>query len=131
MGDMWSAGATIFELCTGRLLFACDDNHGLMLEMFKVCGSGPFPKSMTSSGCFASQFFDSRGDLRMTDGSKLARAEFTVPTEPIREELEALLGAKAASQIPRVAGLITECLTPVPTKRLTPEQALKNKFISG
>ena len=33
---MWSAGCTVYELCTGRILFSGDDNNG-MLKVGAAC----------------------------------------------------------------------------------------------
>merc|ERR1712037_1079437 len=55
--DVWSAGATIFELATDQTLFKGATNNGMVYEMLRVCGG--FPKAYATSGEFAKKHFNS------------------------------------------------------------------------
>jgi serine/threonine-protein kinase SRPK3 len=66
--DMWSMACIVFELITGDLLFDPhagktwdreEDHLAMMIELL-----GNFPRSVSSKGKFAGQYFNKRGELR-------------------------------------------------------------------
>merc|ERR1719456_299925 len=65
--DMWSAGATLYELATDRALFHGESNNGMIQKMLKVCG--PFSKAAATTGKFASKHFNENGDFLYKDKS--------------------------------------------------------------
>jgi len=65
--DMWSFACVVFELLTGDLLFdpragsKWDREEDHLAMMIELCGD--FPRSVTSVGKKAQQYFDKRGNL--------------------------------------------------------------------
>ena len=55
--DMWSVGCTIFELYTGKILFAGQSNNEMLKFMMDV--KGKMPNRMVRKGMFKEQHFDS------------------------------------------------------------------------
>merc|ERR1712072_791092 len=108
--DMWSAGATLYELATDRALFRGESNNGMIHAMLRVCG--PFPKSRVTIGKFASRHFNTNGDFLVQDkaegsvDSALPMSTFVKPSPTILQLLE-----EAAAKHPEAAGGI-----PVATK---------------
>merc|ERR1719399_1659796 len=48
--DMWSAGVTLFELATDRILLRGESNNGMIHAILKVCGQ--YPKNRAVMGRF-------------------------------------------------------------------------------
>jgi serine/threonine-protein kinase SRPK3 len=66
--DMWSMGCMVFELLTGDLLFEpkdgqnFDKNDDHLAQMIELLGK--LPKKLTSSGKYARDFFNRKGELK-------------------------------------------------------------------
>lgn len=139
--DTWSAGCTIFEMATSRILFTGKSNNGMIHEMLKTCGA--FPKSLAISGEFAGKHFSPEGDFRHKDSTTgeqqlLKAAQFRKATQPIVVQLGEL-GKKAPqgmdlkqhqAVVRNLAELCTKCLMPDPAERTTPEVLLEYRFLS-
>ena len=54
--DMWSVGATVYELFTGSIAFAGRSNNEMLKLMMEM--KGAFPKRMLKKGLFAEKHFD-------------------------------------------------------------------------
>jgi len=138
--DTWSAGATVFELATGRRLFPEKSNNGMLHGMLKVCGA--FPKRMATDGSSAAKHFTPAGDFRLKDPNLsagelvLPMARFAKPSRPVlqllrdagKEQSETDGGEEAMCNL---ADLITRCLAPAPAERLTPERAMGHGFFQS
>ena len=55
--DLWSVGCTIYELYTGRILFAGQSNNDMLKHMMDL--KGKMPNKMIRKGMFKDQHFDS------------------------------------------------------------------------
>ena len=55
--DMWSVGATIYELYTGRILFPGHTNNAMLKLMMDV--KGKMPNRVVRKGAFKDSHFDS------------------------------------------------------------------------
>lgn len=120
--DMWSLGATLFEACTGKILFPGVSNHDMLRLMLNLKGA-KMPEWMLKEGQFSSKHFDSEGKLSAQEG-------------PLRVGVEDLMSAiKAASkrsdpkELVFFKDFLQKCLAIDPRERLCPEEALGHSFI--
>mmetsp|Transcript_59098 Transcript_59098/g.190072 ORF Transcript_59098/g.190072 Transcript_59098/m.190072 type:complete len:241 (-) Transcript_59098:37-759(-) len=140
--DVWSAGATVFELATGRILFTGKTNNSMLKQMIDVCGG--FPRRMAMEGEFSRKHFNSDGDFlhkdtdSITGEPEVVTAQVAKPPRPVLGLLQATLAAPSAGVtqavhdkwVTQLAELVGKCLTPDPLRRLEPTQALELPFFS-
>jgi len=143
--DMWSAGATLYELATDRTLFEGDSNNGMIHHLLKVCG--PYPKGLAAVGKFASRHFTEKGDFLLKDKGNatietIAMNNFAKPAPSIQKLLEesaqrrqlATGGSSGALRhqwaIQQLADLISKCCNADPEKRMQPKGALEHAFVA-
>lgn len=138
--DVWSAGATVFELATGRILFTGKNNNQMIKQMIEVCGG--FPQSMTADGEFSKKHFNADGDFlhkdpdSITGQPDLVRAEVGRPRRPILGLMQSALATPAAGMakgvhdkwVVELSELVSGCLTLDPSKRIEPSQVLDLPF---
>lgn len=127
--DIWSAGATLFEAATGRILFAAKTNNAMLHELLKVCGA--MPAKMVAAGTYVDQHFTSQGDFRDGERDKvIPMSDFTTPLEPVLKDLEGALpssiGVGSKKLVRKLASFITGCLSFDPVERSTPDLALEH-----
>ncbi|KAJ2779762.1 U4/U6 small nuclear ribonucleoprotein prp4, partial [Coemansia javaensis] len=140
--DMWSLGATLFELYTGRILFPGRDNNHMLQLMMEA--RGHIPNRMLRRGQLWQRHFEDGGGstmdfiARSTDPLSGAVTErrmvFGRPTLEIRPRvMQATPGAAPEDllQAQRFAGLLERCLELSPERRITPIDALRHPFFSG
>ena len=53
--DIWSAGATLFEMYTGKFMFPAHTNNQLLYFMMRC--KGKFPSKLTRKGLFSQMHF--------------------------------------------------------------------------
>jgi len=140
--DIWSAGATIFELATGRILFTGKTNNAMLKQIIDVCGG--FPRKMTQDGEFSKKHFSSDGDFLLKDVDSITGLPEILPSmlarppRPVLGLLQATLVAPSAgvSQavhdkwVVQLAELVSRCLTTDPERRIEPAQALDLPFFA-
>merc|ERR1712190_12533 len=63
--DVWSAGTTVFELATGRILFTGKTNNQMLKQMIDVCGG--FNRRMGNDGDFSRKHFNAEGEFLLKD----------------------------------------------------------------
>jgi serine/threonine-protein kinase PRP4 len=138
--DMFSLGATLYELCTGRFLLPSrNNNHHLKLLMEM---KGPFPRKMLQMCQFRGAHFDEDGNFleRFHDaasGKDLVRkVQIIKPTRNIAKEILSSYGSVVSTEdekrmVTQMADLIEQCCFPDPRKRITPEAALKHPLFSA
>jgi len=137
--DVWSAGATIFELATGRILFTGKTNNAMLKQMIDVCGG--FPRTMATEGEFSRKHFNNDGDFLHKDGESMTGepemvASGSKPTRPVLSLLQAVLTTPSAGVgqpvhdkwVAQLAELVSACLTPDLERRTEPAQALELAF---
>jgi len=141
--DMWSIGCTLYEMYTGKILFAGRDNNQ-MLRSIMEC-RGKIPPKMLRRGDFSGDHFVSDGyefmsrDVDKISGKPTMKLlNFTRPTRDLKSRLLAVAqaasgGAKLSEEelkeVNLFADLLDKCLALVPEKRLKPADALKHPFI--
>jgi len=135
--DVWSVGATVFELATGRILFTGKTNNQMLKQIIDVCG----PRRM--DGEFSRKHFTADGDFLHRDPDSITGEPVVMgmlpggkPSKPILGLLQAALSKPAsgvdqavhARWVVQLAELVTKCLRPHPVDRVEPEEALELPF---
>ena len=59
--DMWSVGCVLYELFTGKILFAGRSNNEMLRLMMEL--KGPFPKKMLKRSAFVDKHFDADNNM--------------------------------------------------------------------
>ncbi|CAE7509947.1 Prpf4b [Symbiodinium microadriaticum] len=141
--DVWSAGATLFELATDSVLFQGETNNDMLHAMFKVCGS--CTKSFAMSGTFTHNHFSASGEFLNAKGDVAIKSAnprvvpldaFDPPSRPLRFLLEDVLkrppkGVTASRHeglVSHFSDLLSSCQRIAPESRVTAESALGHKF---
>merc|ERR1719433_2471877 len=111
--DVWSAGATLFQLAAGYILFEGDSNNGMLYEFLKVCGA--FPRAFMLTGRQAAKHFSPDGYFLSAtgDGSEASANPPPIPVasfEPPPRPLHGLLAPLLQSPPPGVPLSRHECL---------------------
>jgi len=139
--DLWSAGATVFELATGRILFTGTTNNQMLRQFLDVCGG--FPKRMQTDGEASKKHFDGRGGFLHRDKDSMTGepivfncSETVRPHRPVLGLLQAALatprdGMEASvheAWVKQLADLLGRCLQLDDRERLQPAEALELPF---
>lgn len=139
--DVWSVGATLFELATGQVLFPGKTNNEVLRQMLDVCGSfgKNFPLEFVTSGEFAQKHFDTMGDFILRSGPDMAEdsvvpiIHWARPKTPVSQMFaDAVKDApkgkdpqRHAEKVDGLAEFLGLCLMPDPGERMIPEDALQ------
>jgi len=130
--DMWSAGATLFELATGRVALVGKTNNVMLKQMIEVCGG--FTKQMARDGEYSRKHFSKDGEFLHQEPSVVAASG--KPKRSISSLLQAALttptvGMDQATHnkwVMQFADLVAACLRPDPSKRIEPRRAVSFAF---
>ena len=137
--DMWSIGCTLFELYTGRILFAGADNNQ-MLRAIQEC-RGKFPIRMLKRATLADKHFDEIGNFfsqerdKITGKQTMRQLNFnkTTPGKDLRSRLSGNAKGMKPEELKEHAAfvdLMDKCLQLDPARRVTPNEALRHGFIA-
>jgi len=138
--DVWSAGTTLYELATGKILFTGKTNNQMLKQFIDVCGG--FPKRMSSEGEFSRKHFNGSGDFLHKDPDSITgepvvmSAPVGKPARPLPGLLKAAITTPSAGMeqsahdqwVEQLADLVGKCLRPDPQRRIEPAQALELPF---
>lgn len=139
--DLWSAGVTLFELASGKILFTGKTNNSIIRQMLEA--SGAFPKKLVTSGEFSSKHFNSEGEYLLKDPDSITgirdifpMKKYEKPRQPVSGMLDQVFKNPPPNSdpktqerlMPRLADLVTKLLHVAPAERCTPETALAHPF---
>ncbi|XP_046686314.1 serine/threonine-protein kinase PRP4 homolog [Homalodisca vitripennis] len=133
--DMWSAGCTIFELYTGKIMFSGKSNNQ-MLKFF-MDFKGKMPNKIIRKGAFKDQHFDHNCNFLYHEVDKVTEREkvVTMSTINITRDLQSeLVGNQhlpddQARKVNQLKDLLEKILMLDSTKRIPINQALTHPFI--
>lgn len=139
--DMWSIGCTLYELYTGRILFAGGDNNQ-MLRVIQEC-RGKFPKRVLIRSTLAEKhfiggdpefIFVSQERDKITGNTTMKQMNYakTTPGRDLKTRLTAnarFLAPAEAKELQHFVDLLEKCLQLDPARRISPNDALRHPFI--
>ncbi|KAK8192636.1 U4/U6 small nuclear ribonucleoprotein prp4 [Zalaria obscura] len=137
--DMWSIGCTLFELYTGKICFTGSTNNQ-MLKGIMEC-RGKIPNRMLKKAAYWDQHFSPDGTFQSQEYDNIGRRDVIRPmviakTVPAKELKSRVFGTTKglspadARELGDFVDLLERCLAVDPTRRITPTEALKHKFIN-
>lgn len=131
--DVWSAGCTLYELYTGKILFPGKDNNHMLLMFMEV--RGKFSNKMIRKGQFSSKYFDDQYNFLETEPATkrlIRKVTFTQPERDLKKLLSGLArNEKQQGLLKHFIDFLDQCLVLNPDKRITPDAALRHPFIRG
>ena len=133
--DVWSAGCTLFELYTGKILFDGRSNNQ-MLRLMLEC-RGRFPPKMLRKGHLIGQHFNEQFVFMSQEIDSVTGNPVVKPmnlTKPVRELKHRILGSGAVVEgegqlLASFIDFLGRCLELNPEKRITPSEAFRHPFI--
>ncbi|KAI1177596.1 kinase-like domain-containing protein [Nemania sp. FL0916] len=133
--DMWSIGCTLYELYTGKILFAGDSNNQMLKVIMEI--RGKFSAKLYKRGELSQMHFDDAGNFVSAEQDKtlgkttIRTLAIVKPTRDLRTRLMAASGGMTdveSRDLNHFVDLLERCLALNPDKRLTPSEALKHPF---
>ena len=140
--DMWSIGCTLFELYTGRILFAGADNNHMLRAIQECRGKIPIRMLKQSHPDQRDRHFDVENNFFSQDRNKttgkvsLRQVNFKSAGEAgktLRERMAGNakgLGVQEMREHTSFVELVERCLQLDPGKRITPNEALRSGFVA-
>ncbi|XP_023216649.1 serine/threonine-protein kinase PRP4 homolog isoform X1 [Centruroides sculpturatus] len=133
--DMWSVGCTLYELYTGKIMFAGKSNNQ-MLKFFMDL-KGKFPNKLIRKGAFREQHFDSNCNFLSHEVDKVTEREKVVVLTNINasRDLQAeLIGSQRLPddqyrKVCQLKDLLEKILMLDTAKRVSINHALTHPFI--
>ncbi|KAH8168802.1 protein kinase domain-containing protein [Sarocladium implicatum] len=136
--DMWSVGATLYELYTGKILFTGDSNNQMLKTIMEV--RGRLTPKLYKRGQLSSVHFDEQGQFLSVERDKVLNKTTvrTIPMiKPTRDLRTRVLAASSnlsdaeSRELNQFIDLLEHCLTLNPDKRIKPADALKHPFFTA
>uniref|UniRef100_A0A182LSB1 Serine/threonine-protein kinase PRP4 homolog n=1 Tax=Anopheles culicifacies TaxID=139723 RepID=A0A182LSB1_9DIPT len=133
--DMWSAGCSIYELYTGKILFSGQSNNQ-MLKFFMDL-KGKIPNKLIRKGQFKDQHFDQNCNFlsheidKLTEREKVVVVSVIKPTRDLQQELIAgqNLPDDQIRKVSQLKDLLDKVFALDPAKRISLNHALAHPFI--
>eukprot|EP00967_Tisochrysis_lutea_P143052 scaffold265146_cov29-Tisochrysis_lutea.AAC.3 len=135
--DMWAAATSLYELYTGKIMFAGHSNNQMLKLIMEV--KGKMPHKLIRKGVFSELHFDPDYDFLYKEKDRVTGREIIrlikFEQRPVSgHDMRSLLtgGAKLSEsegrKVAMLADLLDKATTLDPSKRLTPSQALRHPF---
>jgi len=135
--DMWAAATSLYELYTGKIMFAGHSNNQMLKVIMEV--KGKMPHKLIRKGVFSELHFDPDYDFLYTEKDRVTGRDvirlIKFEQRPMPgHDLKTLLtgGAKLTEaenrKVMMLADLLDKATTLDPAKRITPSQALRHPF---
>ncbi|XP_014673306.1 PREDICTED: serine/threonine-protein kinase PRP4 homolog [Priapulus caudatus] len=133
--DLWSAGVTIYELYTGKIMFPGKSNNQMLKLMMDW--KGKMPNRMIKKGAFRDQHFDNNFNFLYREVDKVTeREKVTVMStiNPTKDLLADLIGFQRLPEdqlrkVTQLRNLLEKMMMLDPSKRLSLNDCLKHPFI--
>lgn len=134
--DTWSVGCTLYELYTGKILFAGTSNNDMLKTIMDY--KGRIPNKMIRKGMFKEQHFDASYNFLHHEMDKITQREKVTVLPSIHAIKDMLADMLPHHRVPedqlrkvtQLKDLLDKLLTIDPSKRITCSQALAHNFIS-
>ncbi|TDZ29836.1 Serine/threonine-protein kinase prp4 [Colletotrichum spinosum] len=136
--DMWSIGCTLYELYTGKILFAGDSNNQMLKAIMEI--RGRITTKLYKRGQLSGMHFDEQGNFVSMERDKVlgkTTARVLPVVKPTRDLRTRLFAASAGMNdaetrdLNHFVDLLEHCLTLNPEKRIKPADALKHPFFTA
>ncbi|XP_016982029.1 serine/threonine-protein kinase PRP4 homolog isoform X2 [Drosophila rhopaloa] len=133
--DTWSAGCTIYELYTGKILFSGKSNNQMLKFFMDV--KGKIPNRIVRKGQFKEQHFDQSCNFlyheidKLTEREKIVVMPVVKPSRSLQQELIAdqNLPDDQHRKVTQLKDLLENMFALDPAKRISLNQALVHPFI--
>ncbi|KAI8039366.1 serine/threonine-protein kinase PRP4 homolog isoform X2 [Drosophila gunungcola] len=133
--DTWSAGCTIYELYTGKILFSGKSNNQMLKFFMDV--KGKIPNRIVRKGQFKEQHFDQSCNFlyheidKLTEREKIVVMPVVKPSRSLHQELIAdqNLPEDQHRKVTQLKDLLENMFALDPAKRISLNQALVHPFI--
>ncbi|KAK3679298.1 U4/U6 small nuclear ribonucleoprotein prp4 [Recurvomyces mirabilis] len=141
--DMWSIGCTLFELYTGRILFAGADNNQMLRVIQECRGKIPIRMLKQSHADQRDRHFDVENNFfsqerdKITGKTVLRQINFKSSGEAGKDVRSRLshntkgLGPAELKEHMAFVDLLEKCLQLDPARRISPNDALRHGFVAG
>ncbi|KAF4968769.1 hypothetical protein FSARC_3898 [Fusarium sarcochroum] len=136
--DMWSIGCTLYEMYTGKILFAGDSNNQMLKAIMEI--RGRFTPKLFKRGQLSAAHFDDMGQFVSIERDKVLgktavrTMAMVKPTRDLRTRLMAASGGMSDAEtkdLNHFIDLLEHCLTLNPDKRIKPADALRHPFFTS
>lgn len=132
---MWSVAVSLYELYTGRIMFAGKTNNQMLKYFMDL--NGKFSVKQIKKGAFKDQHFDANNNFLYKDIDKVTEKEKVVvmtniqKTRNLQDELIAgqNLPKDQETKVIELRKLLEGCLCLDPARRLSIKEALNSSFI--
>ncbi|XP_062132343.1 serine/threonine-protein kinase PRP4 homolog [Drosophila sulfurigaster albostrigata] len=133
--DTWSAGCTIYELYTGKILYSGKSNNQMLKFFMDV--KGKIPNRIVRKGQFREQHFDQSCNFlyheidKLTEREKIVVMPVVKPSRNLQQELIAdqNLPDDQHRKVTQLKDLLENMFALDPGKRISLNQALMHPFI--
>eukprot|EP00033_Pygsuia_biforma_P002979 GCRY01003280.1.p1 GENE.GCRY01003280.1~~GCRY01003280.1.p1 ORF type:complete len:180 (-),score=40.28 GCRY01003280.1:278-817(-) len=127
--DVWSVACTLYELCTGKILFPGHDNNEMIKLIMEV--KGKFPNKLLKRAMFRDKYFDENLNFCLKELDPVTQSErirILTPSSTPTVDLQKMLGSHAGPYV-LFKDFLDKLLILDPAKRMTVREALHHPFV--